>query len=285
MKTTILATLALAAAASVSHGEEAEKALPTAALLEMNNMATAMEMFYIDNSRFTTLENLDDGIFSPPGRPWQYINDGGGALVFQPQIGELFRQFFPHETYMGPYLTGYDDSRIEGPGGDYDIGTPLDPWGTPYYFYSPLGLIEPATDSISLRYHGDAFDRYTIVSHGPSGLPGGDDLIRQFGLTITASTISSARVELPAEKEATHQIRIRGYNLGSEQDTREVLLDGDPSPALTTLSWQQEEVLLAADPPPVEGTEVSIRLESGAQTRSVPLLPLDETRAADWLLH
>lgn len=282
MRASLLPALALATIAGATPAGDQDKALPTAALLEMNNMATAMEMFYIDHGLFTTLENLDDGPFIPAGRPWQYINDGGGALVFNPLNGVLFRQFFPPETYPGPYISSYADHRIEGPDGDYDLGTPLDPWGTPYYFYSPLGLIEPRTDSISLRYHGDAFDRYTIVSHGPSGQPGGDDLIHQFGLTITVATISSARVEAPPGKDAAYRIRIRGYNLGAGQGEGEVLFDGEPS-GLSVLEWAPQEVLAEAPTPPEEGTGISLRLDSGAETRTVPLLGLEETRVGNWL--
>jgi type II secretory pathway pseudopilin PulG len=69
---------------------------------------------------------------------------------------------------------------------------PLDPWGNPYRFYSPIGIIgtEAAkTDPSALEQEGfsdgilttedDRFDRYAIVSYGPDGLSdsvfGGDD--------------------------------------------------------------------------------------------------------------
>ncbi|MCC5877237.1 MAG: hypothetical protein JJU11_13530 [Candidatus Sumerlaeia bacterium] len=263
-------------------GQE-EKAQSTAAILEMNNLITAMEMFYIDNNRFTTLENLDDLAAPNPDQPWQNINDGGGALVFHPNVGELSRQFFPPETYLGPYIAGFQGNRIEGPNGDYDLGTPLDPWGNPYYFYSPLGLIEPSTDSISLRYYGDAFDRYTIISHGPDGIPlTSDDLGLQFGVTITVATISSAVVTTELEKSETPILRIRGYNLGSEGEESAVLASGSPIDG-TILQWSSEEILLEATPP-VDGTPVSVRLANGTITREVSLVGGEETRVTEWIL-
>lgn len=259
-----------------------EKAESTAAVLEMNNLITAMEMFYIDNNRFTTLENLDDLAAPNPNQPWQNINDGGGALVFHPNVGELFRQFFPPETYLGPYIAGFQANRIEGPDGDYDLGTPLDPWGNPYYFYSPLGLIEPRTDSISLRYYGDAFDRYTIISHGPDGIPMTNaDLGLQFGVTITASTISSA-VVTTSDKSGDLIIRIRGYNLASEGGEAAVLANGNPLDG-NIVEWTGEEILFEATPPE-DGTAISVRLANGTITREVSLIGGEETRITEWIL-
>lgn len=260
-----------------------EKATVTAAVVEMSNLAQAMEIFFIDHDRFTTLENLDDLAAPNPNRPWQNINDGGGALVFRPSDSVLFRQFFPPETYPGPYMSGFQDHRIEGPDGDYDLGTPLDPWGSPYYFYSPLGLIEPRTDSISLRYYGDAFDRYTIISHGPDGIPMTEaDLGWQFGITITVATISSATVLPEATKGGDRVVRIRGYNLGSNTGQAAILADGEEWPATIT-SWEPSEILLETIPPS-DGAEISVRLATGATTRSVGLTSSGGTSVVEWVL-
>lgn len=77
---------------------------------------------------------------------------------------------------------------------------PLDPWGNPYRFYSPLGLIgsgASSTDPNSYRNQSfsdgtvtstdDRFDRFAIVSYGPDGVsnPSGggnyDDIFYFFG--------------------------------------------------------------------------------------------------------
>lgn len=68
--------------------------------------------------------------------------------------------------------------------GELRRGYPLDPWGTPYRFYSPIGIIGAGANSTSqASYNQDSFmngriqrdavrlyDRYAIVSYGPDGL-------------------------------------------------------------------------------------------------------------------
>lgn len=89
---------------------------------------------------------------------------------------------------------------------------PLDPWGNPYRFYSPIGIIgstqgvtTPITDTSqidsnsfsngALTQFDDRFDRFAVVSFGPDGISDqtttsggvsqlpvvGDDIIYEFG--------------------------------------------------------------------------------------------------------
>lgn len=79
---------------------------------------------------------------------------------------------------------------------------PLDPWGNPYRFYTPVGIV--GTTSISGSYDendfsgisstsSNRFDRYAIVSWGPDGQEDtlgsntGDDIIYTFGITRETS--------------------------------------------------------------------------------------------------
>jgi len=83
---------------------------------------------------------------------------------------------------------------------------PLDPWGQPYRFYSPIGLIgssAQSTDSSTfnsasfangrLTTIDDRFDRFAVVSIGRDGLSDSstgsdDDVIHVFGALITESS-------------------------------------------------------------------------------------------------
>ena len=86
---------------------------------------------------------------------------------------------------------------------------PLDPWGQPYRFYSPIGLIgsnastsTPSswnTNSFSdgrLTSSDDRFDRYAIVSFGPDGEADSssnadDDIIYYFGVVVSETTFNA----------------------------------------------------------------------------------------------
>ncbi len=83
---------------------------------------------------------------------------------------------------------------------------PLDPWGNPYRFYSPLGIIGTGAYAARtvddynsadfsngrLTTDDDRFDRFAIVSYGPDGLPkesesDEDDIIYKFGHVVNES--------------------------------------------------------------------------------------------------
>jgi prepilin-type N-terminal cleavage/methylation domain-containing protein len=103
-----------------------------------------------------------------------------------------------------------DPSYNETTYNKYDF--PLDPWGTPYRFYSPIGIIGstatsdlyPGIDSATwnnfsngrLTTQYDKFDRYAIVSHGSDRTTGAtydhpdsrDDIFYTFGAVYTESS-------------------------------------------------------------------------------------------------
>ena len=282
MKRAALAILALGVAAG-----SAPAAQRTAAELQLANFQQAMEMFYLDTNRLTTIENLDD-IFDPNAEPpHQWINNGGGALVLRPEEGVPFRQVLTEDEYQGPYLSYPSGAEREDPDGDYDEGTPLDPWGNPYYFYSPLGLIEPKQDGLSLRYYGDQFDTYTFVSHGPDGVPSENDVIRSMGLTVTEPAVSSATltVEIGNKDDGNHELLIRGYVLGA--DPGEILFDGEPSGVLPD-NWSGTEVRATMTEVPDSAPMVSVSRADGTETRSAEMVIEEDgppTAVDDWWLY
>lgn len=83
--------------------------------------------------------------------------------------------FYPQRYYKGtdnnPYPTNASTVRLDHP---------LDPWGRPYRFFSPVGIIGSNADGTnydtdtfsngSLTTTSDRFDRFAIVSLGGDGL-------------------------------------------------------------------------------------------------------------------
>ena len=110
-----------------------------------------------------------------------------------------------HRKYINPahaQVISRDDVRFD---------FPIDPWGQPYRFFSPIGPIgdlalvvdinQMFNDSFSngrIQTAGstthDPFDRYTIVSYGPNQIldlrsePTNDDIFYEFGTVIDTST-------------------------------------------------------------------------------------------------
>ncbi|GEM_PF-460635 len=137
-----------------------------------------------------------------------------------PRVREMFRNWQgPFATFQRVHIGGnFEDAfslaqiRLTSTQTRRDF--PLDPWGRPYRFYSPIGIIgstigvlQPATaqeidtDGFSdgnLTNFDDRFDRFAIVSFGPdgrsdrtttsggtSGVPlAGDDIIYLFGSVV-----------------------------------------------------------------------------------------------------
>ncbi|NQU44141.1 prepilin-type N-terminal cleavage/methylation domain-containing protein [bacterium] len=129
------------------------------------------------------------------------------------------------ENWAGPFLNPrrvaferelqQNIIQSETPAVQYDF--PLDPWGVPYRFYSPLGVI--GTDGLTrdvpvgdnagtwgnfsdgqLTTQDDRFAKYAIVSYGPDGLTefhntdaDTDDIIYEFGAVFTVSSYNAFR--------------------------------------------------------------------------------------------
>lgn len=283
----ILAAVLVVAAAPLA-ADPIPDARSVATQEEMTRMVTAEEGLGIFTDLYTTLENLDDTANSPGNPARQYINDGGGALVMRTGEGLPFRRFLTSEWDFQPSINY--EGALEGSAGDYDEGTPLDKFLSPhpYYLYSPLGLVEPKTGNLSLRYYGDRFSRWTIVSHGPDGeFDGGDDLTLSFGPAVTARTISSARLRNATAKAAGgYQLVVRGFNLGAIQGTGGLLYNGTNAAGATTVTWTATQVVFALSTEPPAGAAISLRLDGGTTTRSVSVVnELAPTAAEGWEVY
>ncbi|CAN5453620.1 hypothetical protein BH09SUM1_BH09SUM1_06650 [soil metagenome] len=258
----------------------------TAVLQELSNIRDAENFLYIDSNRLTTIENLDD-VLSGSATNYQNINDGGGALVIDPYYGLPTRQFLNSGTYFGPYLTAGSNHPYEGPSGAYDEGTPLDLFGTgqPYYLYSPLGLIEPKSGTVSLRFYGDAFFDYTLVSHGPDGIMSSDDVIVPIpGFNITHKVISSSRLKNNTAKSTNpYVLVIKGYNLGTSQGTGAVQLNGVDATGTVTL-WSASRIEITFVIAPSLTAPVTVRTGAGqiTNTLATSVDELASTAALHW---
>ncbi|MDK2971242.1 MAG: ral secretion pathway protein [Candidatus Sumerlaeota bacterium] len=138
-----------------------------------------------------------------------FIDPATGDLVTTAQGFILRTQMETNETefnWNGPYITFQDDSNFyQGDTTALPDQIPDDPWGNNYLLFTRNGLVlepEGVLQSSGTAYMPpntvgailapvDVFDRLTIVSLGPNGLPGdgsvgaipgtGDDLVRQVG--------------------------------------------------------------------------------------------------------
>lgn len=120
--------------------------------------------------------------------------------------------------WKGPYLNlDHKERKVSyanpwpaaaaGTAPQVSYGTPLDPWGNPYLLFTKLGMMNEFTtggnpgqivQSVTMSDGGtysnldQRFDRPTVLSLGPNGVPGngaasaepefgmGDDIFRQF---------------------------------------------------------------------------------------------------------
>ncbi len=257
---------------------------------DLQALTSAMELCQLDTARYTTIENLDDTSFMNSTNPFQFINDGGGALVIVPGKGDVepVRRDLVNGAlpWQGPYVN-VPPQRLDGADSEYDEGTILDFWGNPYYFYTPLGLVDPIAEAITLRDYGDAFDRYTFVSFGPDGVMSGDDVIWPFGSGLTVPTISAAEfVPTTVRGGETWTLEVRGYNLGASQGSGDILFDGMPDGSVTITSWSGNRIEAQTSSMPTEGVIVSVETSGGSTTRSVALMNGSSASAIpSWTLY
>lgn len=208
------------------------------ALAEMREIANAQEQvaiihgFYVP---FQVLDNTPEGPNNPA--TGDTIRDDFRPNLFvinplvrpQDQIGNQLslsssnaRVLNLVDRWEGPFLNPqrvYIDDGAQGRPGDpnyvnapyFRLDFPLDPWGSPYRFYSPLGIIGSSSytlnynnlgvnfsDGILTNQDNRNFDRYAVVSWGRDGFPdfGGlspgnnnrDDLVYLFGSPGVEST-------------------------------------------------------------------------------------------------
>ncbi len=145
---------------------------------------------------------------TPDNRLFLLPGNGDWAPVDQTDLIERLVQnetpFPGTAAWNGPYVRWSDDDNLYN-GVTGRTGVPDDPWGNDYLLFTREGLVlEPdgeIVESVSpitgggLQAGGTfnclVFDRPTVLSLGPNGLPGdgidpdgfgsGDDLFRQFG--------------------------------------------------------------------------------------------------------
>lgn len=278
-----VALLLLLPAGALSQGAQY-----TAAISDLNVLENAMTQFHIDTNWYTTIENLDDTPQFTAGFPWQWINNDGGTQVINVTTGDWNPTRRNLTTgvlqYQGPYVNF--PRGTDGPASEYDPYTPIDPWGNPYYFYTPLGLARPIPQDLSSSEgYGDVFDRFAFVSHGADGVLSSDDVIRLFGSGVGNASPTVTRAEF---SESTSRgggvITVRGWKLGDTQGSGAVLINGSETGSATT--WNTTRIEVPLGDTPVSGASITIRLPSGAVLGPVPLQgggpPLSEPQ---WFLY
>lgn len=279
----------------------------TVALAEMQQIANALELCAADTTYYVAPEALNDNNFSNTQPPYNYIGDQGGSFVLFPDQGYFRASRINLATaflqWRGPYLS-YQPQRTQLDTQPYDLGSPLDPWGAPYFLFSPLGLLRGDTGQVTNELYADSFDRYVLVSLGPDGVRSSDDIGYFFGGGVSAFRISSLRstnqVLLPPKSiskleaiglkstsvadgyraTAGSEIIVRGTNFGSSQGAAVVYWG---TTQLTDIpGWAQREVRVKL-PAGVTGT-ANLRIERPpAITNEVPLtIEAAPTAAEEW---
>lgn len=247
---------------------------------EMAVMANAMETVVIDTTRYVSLENLNDIVGVNTVRPYDSIRDQGGVYTIIPQDGF----FLPTRTdltriepgWNGPYVS-FQLDRTQTDPTPYDLGSPLDPWGSPYYLFNPFGLIRGDLGTITLELYGDQFDRYTIVSLGADGIMSSDDIVREFGPGVTSTrltslrgdgvTLVSAPTDPPAyEVEAGTVVTLRGLNFGPAAENKFVRFDDTVIQEIH--SWTTREIQITV-PTTLTGPGHFSLLLNGSSTNTI----------------
>ncbi len=243
----------LSAALLLLPGIAAGQGNETVALADMRNMAQALELVALDTTRYVSLENLNDVSASNTTNPFDSIRDQGGPYTIIPQDGF----FLPRKDltlgpnpWRGPYVN-FQQGRTQTGLTPYDQGSPLDPWGTPYYLFNPFGLVRGDQGTITQELYADRFDRYTIVSLGPDRVMSSDDIPFVFGAGVTSSRLTSLRgtgVTLTSSPQAPPiydvkagaTVILRGFNFGGPASNKSVTFDGT---LLTdVISWTSREI-------------------------------------------
>ena len=277
--------------------DKAQPKTPAIALSEMQSIADAIQVCELDTIFYVAPEALND-ISNPSSNPiYNYINDQGGTYVISPPEG-TFRPARRNlltgiNQWAGPYLN-YQPARTQLGLTPYDQGSPLDPWGTPYLFFSPLGLLRGDSGTATLEFYADAFDRYTLISLGPDTVKSGDDIIYQFGGGIDAFAVSSVRsaaagLNQGAARSTEFSLAngqdaiVRGINLGAVQNGAEVRWGTEIFPVV---SWSNREVRFSIPTTATGTANLTIR-RAAAETNPLPLTLSEPVTAVspDWHLY
>jgi hypothetical protein len=266
---------------------------------DMLALETALNLGVFDTGFYMPLEELNDvSVDTGGGFDFDFINQNSGTHVVRPEKGffengriDLLNAFL---AYQGPYVT-YQAGQVQTGLTPYDQGSPLDPWGSPYYFFSPLGLINGDMGTISLSLYGDDFDRYTLVSLGPDGEKSTDDLARSIGGSVTSfviggitgSGVATAADGLSQDVPVGQQVSIQGYNLGDTQGDGVILLNGSVVNDIQYINWSENGVSVIF-PSSVAGQSGILALQRDSQVthpvREVSLFQV-VNGAGNWLVY
>lgn len=268
--------------------EQKSGAKDVVALADEDAMVTALDMCYLDINYYVSLENLNDLLNGSPVKYYDNIDELGGTPVIDLATG-MFKPTLVNLTtgmnsWKGPYIT-YQPNNITENGLGYDKGTPIDPWGRPYYFYSPVGLISPSTRTITLDMYGDTFDRYAIVSLGSDGIKSGDDIITLFGGAPVRNVISSTNKTSAAIGDL---IVVNGYNFGTGtkrnlNTTKYVMIGSKKMDEI--FSWEERTITFRIAPDTVSG---NLTVFNGTETSNpIPITITQEQlrNASQWELY
>lgn len=258
----------------------------TATLAELQTLVDAMTVVYIDIGYYVTIENLNDMIIADPTYDFDNIDQYGGTWVIDTDTAffrdEKIDLTVPPRLWQGPYVN-YQQQRISIDGKGYDRGSLLDYWGTPYYLFSPAGLVRGDQVAVTNELYGDYFDVYAIVSLGPDGIMSEDDLWRTFGMPPTRLVITSTSVPSAYPGD---EVSIKGYNLGSNGATarqnRQLLLAGEEIHSIT--EWTPTRVSFLV-PAGAESGNLKI-INDGEESNAIYLeIRQTPTSAFTWTLY
>lgn len=157
------------------------------------------------------VDTVVDEINNNAGRPDQLFLDAKTGVILPATLYTKLIANPDQFGWRGPYLTYHNKLKFTGvvPVDSWTYGSPLDPWGNPYFLFvagqdittggtsngawlnERTGQLEQTFTYFSALGPVSArnFDRNTILSLGPDGVPGtlanpvlgtGDDLVRAF---------------------------------------------------------------------------------------------------------
>lgn len=204
----ILVIILLAAAAVPTYRGRVDQAKISQAGDDIKRLAEAQTQVARDHGFYVPLQMLDNlGGGETRGRNADDITNESGSVQLidpnsdfssetpapQPLLSSLEpRVAALREGWAGPYA--WSKRVYLGPGiGSFEVGAmdlplirrdyPIDPWGNPYRFYSPAGMIgsrAAETEASALNSdefsdgaittQDDRFDSFAIVSFGPDGI-------------------------------------------------------------------------------------------------------------------
>jgi hypothetical protein len=267
----------------------------TAALASMDTLATALDMCALDTGYYVSLATLNDiPTASTPDTPWDYINYKGGTFVLRPDDGRFLpvriNLLSAYDPWSGPYIN-FQPGQYQTAATPYDQGSPLDPWGDPFYFFSPLGLLRGDSGAVTQELYGDAFDRYTIVSLGADGVMSGDDLIYEFDSGVSVTALTSVRGQAASiiqngtafSAPAGATVTVRGVNLGASQGSSRLFLNELALNAVQ--SWSDREIVVTLPSTPLVQGALTLRQGSFVSNPLNLTVTGGENAAKGWRLY